>query len=63
MIVSRLRQLLSAKQRPAFLTGHSLGGALATVCSVGILFCGLPLSSDQVTVVTYTTEWNQLTGE
>lgn len=52
-VLSRLRVLLAENRWPVFLAGHSLGGALATVCSLDILLSDLPLSADQVTVATF----------
>lgn len=36
MLLSTVKRLQSERRRPVFLTGHSLGGALATVCSLDL---------------------------
>lgn len=36
-IIGKLKELLAIKKRPLYITGHSLGGALAAVCSVDIV--------------------------
>lgn len=53
MLLTRIEQLLSEHHRPVYLTGHSLGGALATVCSLDLLLCEIGLDANQVTVMTF----------
>jgi triacylglycerol lipase len=36
MLLKTVKQLQEERRRPVFLTGHSLGGALATVCSIDL---------------------------
>lgn len=47
-----LGALQEARRRPVFLTGHSLGGALATVCSLD-LFVALGLTRREIFVSTF----------
>lgn len=51
-LVARVRALLKKKARPVYLTGHSLGGALATICSMD-LWAQLPLSRHEISVTTF----------
>lgn len=51
-LLSRIKKLQDEKKRPVFLTGHSLGGALATVCSID-LFLRLGLSRKDIFVSTF----------
>lgn len=51
-LVARVRALLKKKARPVYLTGHSLGGALATICSLD-LWAQLPLSRHEICVTTF----------
>lgn len=51
-LVARVRALLKKKARPVYLTGHSLGGALATICSLD-LWAQLPLSRHEIGVTTF----------
>ncbi|PCJ15472.1 MAG: lipase [Candidatus Cloacimonadota bacterium] len=39
------KKLLSQKKRPLFLTGHSLGGALATIATAKLVYDDLPFTS------------------
>jgi len=49
-ILTEISQLLSTSARPVYLTGHSLGGALSTLCSLDIL---LSLGHSDVYVITF----------
>lgn len=51
-LLAVLSDLQAAKRRPVFLTGHSLGGALATVCSLD-LFVALGLTRREIFVSTF----------
>lgn len=51
-IVERVRALRDKKLRPVFLTGHSLGGALATLCSLD-LWVKLNISRREIFVSTF----------
>lgn len=51
-LLSRIKKLQDEKRRPVFLTGHSLGGALATVCSVDLFF-RLGLTRKEIFVSTF----------
>ncbi len=51
-LLTVLRNLESDKRRPVFITGHSLGGALATVCSLD-LFITLGLTRREIFVSTF----------
>lgn len=51
-LLSVLRELQENKRRPVFLTGHSLGGALATVCSLD-LFVTLGLTRREIFLSTF----------
>lgn len=49
-LLEKLSELLRNKKRPIYLTGHSLGGALATICSTDIV---LSLGINDVYVCTF----------
>lgn len=51
-LIRVLKVLQAKKRRPVFLTGHSLGGALATVCSLDIYF-RLPMNKKEIFVSTF----------
>lgn len=51
-VVGRVRALRHQKMRPVFLTGHSLGGALATICSLD-LWVKLNISRREIFVSTF----------
>lgn len=51
-LLAVVRRLQSVKRRPVYLTGHSLGGALATVCSLD-LYLAQRLSSKEIFVSTF----------
>lgn len=51
-LLSMIKKLQDDKRRPVFLTGHSLGGALATVCSID-LFLRLGLTRKEIFVSTF----------
>lgn len=51
-IMEQVRILRERKQRPVFLTGHSLGGALATICSLD-LWVKLDISRREIFVSTF----------
>lgn len=51
-VIARVRALRSVKKRPVFLTGHSLGGALATICSLD-LWVKLNVSRREIFVSTF----------
>lgn len=51
-VVSRVRFLRQEKPRPVFLTGHSLGGALATICSLD-LWVKLKINRREIFVSTF----------
>lgn len=51
-IMEQVRVLRERKQRPVFLTGHSLGGALATICSLD-LWVSLDISRREIFVSTF----------
>ncbi len=51
-LLSVVKKLVDAKRRPIFLTGHSLGGALATVCSLD-LFARLGITRREIFVSTF----------
>lgn len=49
-ILQKLKELFSISPRPLFFTGHSLGGALATLCSLDIAIC---LDTENIYVSTF----------
>lgn len=49
-IRNTLKKLLAHKQRPLFVTGHSLGAAMAVICSVA---CGEELQEFKPTITVY----------
>lgn len=51
-VMENVRILRAKKQRPVFLTGHSLGGALATICSLD-LWVKLEISRREIFVSTF----------
>lgn len=51
-LLSCVKKMQDEKRRPVFLTGHSLGGALATVCSLD-LFLRLGLTRREIFVSTF----------
>lgn len=51
-LLSIIKRLQDNRRRPVFLTGHSLGGALATVCSVD-LYLRLGLTRKEIFVSTF----------
>lgn len=51
-VMNGIKKLYDEDPRPVFLTGHSLGGALATICAYDC-FLGLELSSTDLFVATY----------
>lgn len=51
-LLTMVKTLQDDKRRPVFLTGHSLGGALATVCSLD-LFLRLGLTRKEIFVSTF----------
>lgn len=51
-VVSRVRALREQRPRPVFLTGHSLGGALATICSLD-LWVKLKINRREIFVSTF----------
>lgn len=51
-LLSIVKKLQDEKRRPVFLTGHSLGGALATICSLD-LFLRLGLTRKEIFVSTF----------
>jgi triacylglycerol lipase len=51
-VMTAVQQLLVRKRRPVFLTGHSLGGALATLCSLDV-WIKLGLSRREISVSTF----------
>ncbi|KAI0567372.1 Lipase domain protein [Gracilaria domingensis] len=51
-LLSIVKRLQDEKRRPVFLTGHSLGGALATICSLD-LFLRLGLTRKEIFVSTF----------
>jgi len=51
-VMSRIKKLIDEKPRPVFLTGHSLGGALATICSLDV-WIKLRISRRQIFVSTF----------
>lgn len=51
-LLTVIRNLQNVKRRPVFITGHSLGGALATVCSLD-LFVTLGLTRREIFVSTF----------
>lgn len=51
-VMENIRILRAKKQRPVFLTGHSLGGALATICSLD-LWVKLEISRREIFVSTF----------
>lgn len=51
-LLSIIKKLQDEKRRPVFLTGHSLGGALATVCSMD-LFLRLGMTRKEIFVSTF----------
>lgn len=51
-VVSVVRKLQREKRRPVFLTGHSLGGALATLCSLDLRLC-LRMTDKEIFVSTF----------
>jgi len=50
LIIEKISELLSGSARPICITGHSLGGALATLCSLDIL---TSLGHQQIYVTTF----------
>lgn len=52
-LLIRIEQLLSEERRPVYLTGHSLGGALATICSLDLILSGIVSNANQLTVITF----------
>lgn len=44
-IFDRYQELLKEKKRPLFITGHSLGGAMATVAAAKLIHVDLPFTS------------------
>lgn len=52
-LLRKVKIMLENDMRPVYLTGHSLGGALATVCSFDLVLSGIISSSDQVSVTTF----------
>lgn len=51
-VMQRIKMLLERKRRPVFLTGHSLGGALATICSLDV-WIKLKVSRREIFVSTF----------
>ncbi|CDF37386.1 Lipase domain protein, putative [Chondrus crispus] len=51
-VMEKVRALRGEKRRPVFLTGHSLGGALATICSMDV-WVKLELSRREIFVSTF----------
>lgn len=51
-VMRRIKALLDEHSRPVFLTGHSLGGALATICSLDV-WVKLRISRRQIFVSTF----------
>lgn len=51
-LIKNVRKLYEDKRRPVFLTGHSLGGSLATLCSLD-LHISLGLHSSEIFVSTF----------
>lgn len=51
-VMEYVQQLREKKKRPVFLTGHSLGGALATICSLD-LWVKLDISRREIFVSTF----------
>lgn len=51
-VMRRIKKLHDERPRPVFLTGHSLGGALATICSLDI-WIKLRISRRQILVSTF----------
>lgn len=51
-LLSIVKKLQDQKRRPVFLTGHSLGGALATLCSLD-LFLRLGMTRKEIFVSTF----------
>lgn len=52
-LLNKVEDLLQKNKRPVYLTGHSLGGVLATVCSLDLLLSGVVSGSFFVTVTTF----------
>ncbi|MEM1170857.1 MAG: lipase family protein [Cyanobacteria bacterium P01_H01_bin.35] len=44
-LFSKYQELRQKKKRPLFLTGHSLGGAMATIAAAKLIYKGLPFIS------------------
>ncbi len=51
-VMTCIKRLIDQKPRPVFLTGHSLGGALATICSLDV-WIKLRISRRQIFVSTF----------
>lgn len=51
-VMTGIREMLSDHQRPVFITGHSLGGALAVICAFDCVLT-LGLSAKDLYVATY----------
>lgn len=51
-VMLEVQKLRDVKKRPVFLTGHSLGGALATICSLDLWF-KLDISRREIFVSTF----------
>lgn len=51
-VMRRIKKLIDERPRPVFLTGHSLGGALATICSLDV-WIKLRISRRQIFVSTF----------
>lgn len=51
-VMRGIKRLIDEKARPVFLTGHSLGGALATICSLDV-WIKLRISRRQIFVSTF----------
>lgn len=52
MVLSTVKRLQSERRRPVYITGHSLGGALATVCSLD-LYLRLGMTRREIFVSTF----------
>mmetsp|Transcript_5164 Transcript_5164/g.15445 ORF Transcript_5164/g.15445 Transcript_5164/m.15445 type:complete len:813 (-) Transcript_5164:115-2553(-) len=51
-LIAKVKDLYEKKQRPIFLTGHSLGGSLANLCSLD-LYVSLGLQNKEIFVSTF----------
>eukprot|EP00188_Purpureofilum_apyrenoidigerum_P001342 Plantae.Rhodophyta-Purpureofilum_apyrenoidigerum.ctg17283.p1 GENE.Plantae.Rhodophyta-Purpureofilum_apyrenoidigerum.ctg17283~~Plantae.Rhodophyta-Purpureofilum_apyrenoidigerum.ctg17283.p1 ORF type:complete len:818 (-),score=148.80 Plantae.Rhodophyta-Purpureofilum_apyrenoidigerum.ctg17283:91-2544(-) len=51
-LIAKVKELYETKQRPIFLTGHSLGGSLANLCSLD-LYVSLGLQNKEIFVSTF----------